>query len=174
MISAVLTSFYLFLPAYFANMCPVIAASLKLPLGHPINEKIFGSHKTYRGFIGGFVGALLILIIQTFLFKNGYFVSVSILEYSFSNIPLYAFVFGVGALTGDIVKSFFKRLLKIKPGAPFIPFDQIDFILGAFIFSLIFFQIPLKNLVAALLITPFLHLLTNVIAYFLGLKKVWY
>ncbi len=174
MVALILSSLYFFLPAYFANMCPVISSALKLPFGYPINEKLFGAHKTYRGFVFGFIGAFVILIIQTYLFQNEIMKELAILDYSYSRIPLYAFVFGVGALFGDIVKSFCKRRLKIPPGSAFVPFDQIDFILGAFLFSLPFFSIPLENIVAALLITPILHLITNIAAYSLGLKKVWY
>jgi len=39
--------------------------------------------------------------------------------------------FGIGAMAGDAVKSFFKRRVGIRPGQPWIPFDQLDFIVGA-------------------------------------------
>lgn len=40
---------------------------------------------------------------------------------------------GAGAMGGDLAKSFVKRGLGIPPGSPWIPFDQIDFALGALV-----------------------------------------
>jgi CDP-diglyceride synthetase len=37
-------------------------------------------------------------------------------------------------MTGDAVKSFFKRRLGITPGKSWFPFDQLDFVLGAILF----------------------------------------
>jgi hypothetical protein len=41
--------------------------------------------------------------------------------------------FGFGAVAGDAAKSFFKRRLAIAPGSPWIPFDQLDFAVGALV-----------------------------------------
>lgn len=173
-LSLVISSFYLILPAYIANMCPVIFGKLKFPFGISINEKLFGKNKTYRGFYTGYIGALLILILQTHLHKSGIFTDYSLLNYQEINIFLYAFLFGFGAITGDLVKSFFKRRIGIKPGQPWFPFDQLDLVLGAYIFCLPVYIFPWQNLLTLLLITPLLHFLTNVTAYFLGIKKVWW
>lgn len=174
MLELLISSIYLILPAYFANMCPVFAGKLGLPLGQPINEKMFGKNKTWRGFYAGFIGALLVLTIQTFLAQSGYMTSYSILDYTPNLIPIYAFALGIGAITGDSIKSFFKRRLKIKAGAPWIPFDQIDFILGAILFLSPLYLLSWKHFLVLILITPFLHFLANIIGYVLGLKKVWW
>ncbi len=160
-------------------MMPVFAANIHikrhyLPLGGPIHEKLFGKNKTYRGFYAGYIGALIMLFLQYYLQKNGIFTEYILLDYEKINLFLYAFLFGIGALTGDLIKSFFKRRLNIAPGKPFIPFDQIDFVLGAWLFLLPFYPPPWQNLLAVLIIMPFLHFLTNIIGYFLGLKKVWW
>lgn len=81
---------------------------------------------------------------------------------------------GAGALIGDMVKSGVKRFLHIAPGRPFFPWDQLDFILGATLFVLPIMTIPLEVFFTALLLTPPLHLLVNVIAYWWGLKEVWW
>jgi CDP-2,3-bis-(O-geranylgeranyl)-sn-glycerol synthase len=45
------------------------------------------------------------------------------------------FLLGLGAMAGDAAKSFFKRRLGIAPGHPWIPFDQIDFQIGALLLA---------------------------------------
>lgn len=168
MVETILQTLYLFLPALVANMCPVIFQWVPIA-GKPISTKYLGSHKTYRGFIVGYLGALLVIFAQSKL-STPY----DLLNYETINIFLYAAIFGIGAIAGDMIKSFFKRLLKIKPGSPFVPFDQIDFILGSTLLLLPFYTPECKILFTALVITPVVHFLTNVIGYWIGLKKVWW
>lgn len=176
MIILIIQALYFFLPAYCANMAPVVAHKLRLPFGQPISLKYFGEHKTWRGFIVGFLAALVILYIQKlFLIQNSIIATdISILDYKNISMFLYALAFGLGALIGDLVKSFFKRRLNKKPGTPWIPFDQIDFVVGAIIFLYPLYQIDIKILLILLVITPILHLLTNIFGYQLGLKRAWY
>jgi CDP-2,3-bis-(O-geranylgeranyl)-sn-glycerol synthase len=173
MLELILASLYLVLPAYVANMCPVIFAKVPF-LGIPISEKLFGSHKTYRGIISGYIGALAALALQQYLTSQNLLADFALLDYQKINIFLYAFLFGIGAITGDIIKSFFKRRLKIKPGRPWFPFDQLDFVIGAYVFLLPVYIIPWQNLLVLIILTPLLHFLANLIGYLIGLKKVWW
>jgi len=82
-----------------------------------------------------------------------------------------------GALLGDIVESFFKRRMGKERGEDWIPFDQLDFVVGALLLSFItssiidlFDILPynwfLKNfsplhILVILILTPFLHILSN-------------
>jgi len=170
----IISSLYLILPAYLGNMAPIIAGKLKLPFGTPISTKHFGIHKTYRGFYSGYFGALGCLLGQLFLQKNGYFNEYVILDYQNINLFLYAFVFGIGALTGDLIKSYFKRKIGKKEGDCWFPADQIDLILGASLFLAPFGVMTWENFITIIILTPLLHFLTNVSAYFLGIKKVWW
>ena len=167
---------YLFLPSYGANMAPVFASALKLPFGQPISQRFFGGHKTWRGFIAGFMMALIFLYIQKLLFiQDSILISkISILKYDDISIFLYAFILGTGAITGDLIKSFFKRRLHKKPGSLWFPFDQIDFIIGAIVFLYPFYKIGINNVLILLTITPALHLLANTLGYIVGLKRVWW
>ncbi len=150
-------------------MGPVVAAAL--PLGaQPINSKLFGPNKTWRGFLAGYLGAFLVLFIQTKISLP----HPTLLNYATINPFLYAIPFGLGALAGDLLKSFFKRKVGIKSGGPWPPFDQLDFIIGALISLSPIFTPPLPNILTVLILTPLLHLLTNLLAYSLGLKKVWW
>lgn len=179
----VISSIYLILPAYLANTGPVIAEKLHLPLGIPINEKLFGSHKTWRGFYAGYLMALGGLWLQFFLQSQAasdttqfaaFLQSYTLLDYQSISLFLYAFLFGIGAIFGDLIKSFFKRRLGHTPGSPWIPFDQLDFVIGTLIFLSPFYIPPLPNILTILIITPILHLLANILAYKIGIKKVWW
>jgi len=174
MLNLFLASLYFILPAYIGNMFPVVTGCARLPLGKPISEKYFGSHKTYRGFYSAFIGALLCLVMQYYFQKNGYFLEITILDYKSINLFLYAFLFGIGAMSGDLLKSFFKRKLGKEDGKCWFPFDQIDFILGTYLFLLPVYIIPIEMLGILVVITPVVHFSTNAIGYVLGLKKVWW
>ncbi|MFC1616304.1 CDP-archaeol synthase [Patescibacteria group bacterium] len=174
MLTLILSALYLILPSYLANMCPVIFGKTKLPFAISISEKHLGKNKTWRGVYTAYFGALLILFIQSQLHKNGIATDYSLLSYSEINIFLYALSFGLGTIIGDSIKSFFKRRIGIKPGGPWIPFDQIDFILGTYVFLLPLYIMPWQTLLTLLLITPLLHLLANITGYLIGLKKVWW
>src|SRR5437773_6411567 len=52
---------------------------------------------------------------------------------AYEDWPLLGVLFGAGAMAGDSAKSFFKRRLGVEPGRPWIPFDQLDFVLGALV-----------------------------------------
>lgn len=151
----ILESISFILPAYIANMMPVVFRWVPFA-GQPISKKLFGEHKTYRGFIFGILGAIATMYFQ----KRADAIFIGAL-------------FGIGALGGDLVKSYFKRRIGIPEGSPWIPFDQLDFALGALIaISPWLTPSPLHFII--LLITPILHFTTNVLGYFLGLKKVWW
>jgi CDP-2,3-bis-(O-geranylgeranyl)-sn-glycerol synthase len=125
--------------------------------------------------VSGYVAALIVLYIQKMLFiVYPSIASLALFDYSQVSIFLYAFIFGVGAITGDLVKSFFKRRLSIKPGAPWFPFDQLDFIVGVIVFMYPLNPISIYVIWTLILITPVLHILTNIAGYNLGLKKVWW
>ncbi len=156
-------------------MFPVLFAKLSLPLGFPVSEKYFGNHKTWRGFYAGYLGALFILFFQAQV-QNSYaiFQFHSILNYQEINIFFYAFLFGVGAMVGDSLKSFFKRKFDKKAGEFWFPFDQLDFVAGSLVFLSPFFLPDWKVILILFIVTPVLHLLVNVLAYLIGFKKVWW
>jgi CDP-2,3-bis-(O-geranylgeranyl)-sn-glycerol synthase len=149
------------LPAYCANAAPVIGGGgTPIDIGRKFRdgEPIFGKNKTFRGFFVGLLVGTSIGFIESFIFK-----------YSFFFGPLLS----LGALLGDLVGAFLKRRMGIPPGNLLPIVDQIDFIAGALLFSLPLTS-PLLSwqlALAALLITPPIHLITNFAAYKLGLKR---
>lgn len=90
----------------------------------------------------------------------------------------YTFLLGLllalGAILGDMVESYFKRKKGLKPGKPWIPWDQLDFVLGAIILSAFVYVPDILVIVILLLISPLLHILVNHIAYWLKIRKSRY
>ena len=161
----VFNALYYIFPAYCANGAPVIFGG-----GKPIDfgksfldgKPLFGSHKTIRGFILGLAIGTFVGWAQEALAPN-------------VGLPrgnaLLGFVLSLGAMIGDLLGSFLKRRLNLKPGAPLPISDQIDFVLVALLFGVL---IEPPSLVAALIIiilTGPIHLLVNIVAYLLRLKE---
>ena len=66
----ILKCFYFMLPAYFANMAPVIVKKIDL-FAFPVdfnkqisNKPIFGRNKTFRGLIFGVIFSIIVAYIQ--------------------------------------------------------------------------------------------------------------
>lgn len=170
-----LKSFYFMLPAYFANMAPVIIKKINF-FNYPIdfnikfnNKPVLGSHKTFRGLIFGVIFAVIIAYAQFLLYQLEFFRLLSFFDYD--GWLLLGFLMGFGALTGDAIKSFVKRRIGIKPGEKFIPFDQIDFVAGAFAFTAIFFDLSVKIFAVSLLLTFALHIIVNHLAFYMKIRR---
>jgi len=176
MIDLLLKSIYLMLPAYFANMAPVIVRKYTKFLDYPVdfNKKlkgvrIFGENKTWRGIFFGVIFGIIMAFIQFLLQKNAFFASISFLDYG--NWLVIGILMGLGALVGDLVKSFFKRRLKIKPGKSFVPFDQTDFVIGSLIFISIIKVPTIDLIITSLIISFILHICINHVAFYLKIRK---
>lgn len=171
--NTILQVLWFLLPAYFANMAPIFANAIFKSKAKPIDfgKNIFGNHKTYRGFISGVILAIAIIHLQKFLINIEFFRNISILDYTQISLLLYGFLFGFGAMTGDLIKSFFKRRVGIKPGNKFIPFDQLDYILGVFLFLGILFFPGWKFLIFSLLVTFIANVIVSHLGYFLKLRN---
>jgi CDP-2,3-bis-(O-geranylgeranyl)-sn-glycerol synthase len=146
-------------PAYCANGAPVLGGGGK-PLDFGKNftdgKRIFGANKTFRGLLVGLaIGS-----------------GVGVLDCVAFGFPWsFAFLTPLGALFGDLTGAFLKRRLNIAPGGLLPVIDQIDFVVGALVFSLPLMIISWETAITVLLITPPIHLFTNFVAYKLKLKK---
>ncbi|MCS7385938.1 MAG: CDP-2,3-bis-(O-geranylgeranyl)-sn-glycerol synthase [archaeon GB-1867-005] len=144
------------LPAYIANAAPVAFVRK----GHPIDfgkkmrdgNPIFGRGKTFEGFIVGVTAGTLIGLIQSRVAAS--------------------FMLALGAMIGDLTGSFLKRRLGIRSSEPAPLLDQVSFLIGAIALSSILEAYSLEEVVVLILITIPLHLITNIFAYFMKLKKV--
>ena len=77
----------------------------------------------------------------------------------------------LGALLGDLAGAFLKRRIGIAPGGLLPIVDQVDFAIGAIVFSVPLAIVNWELAVTVLLITPPIHLLTNFLAYKMKLKR---
>jgi CDP-2,3-bis-(O-geranylgeranyl)-sn-glycerol synthase len=167
----ILKIIWFFLPAYVANMSASIF-KIKI-LDKPISEELFGSHKTWSGFAVGTFLAILISCLQRLFASLDFLKQISLLNYS-DDYLLIGLLLGFGALFGDLIKSFFKRRIGVAPGEKWIPFDQIDYTLGALILSLFIFQPSWFFVLAAIVFNFLMHILFNHLGFWLGIrKKAW-
>jgi CDP-2,3-bis-(O-geranylgeranyl)-sn-glycerol synthase len=184
MLVTVAQALFFFLPAYFANMCPVLFGGFSFlrRFRRPIdggmklvNSPLFGNHKTYFGFVAGVSGAFTVGLLQLLIFKFLPVLSwLFLFPYTNYSALLLAVLLGFGALFGDLMKSFLKRRLSIPEGKPFYLFDQLDFVAGGLLFGWFVYLPSPAHILILVILTPLLHFLSNVIGYKLGLKKVWW
>ncbi|HLD79376.1 MAG TPA: CDP-archaeol synthase [Candidatus Nanoarchaeia archaeon] len=164
----ILESLYFFLPGYIANMAPVLLRWIPVG-GTPINEKLFGSHKTWRGLVVAILVGGLVFWLQQWLYSIG-FQTLALIDYA--GFPFwFGFLQGAGVIFGDLVKSFFKRRQGIKPGSPWWGWDQLDFVIGGVILGFFFYVPPAGTVLLLLVLSPILHLLANNIGYLLKINK---
>jgi len=188
-------AFWLILPAYIANASAVLVGG-----GTPIDfgkkykdgKRILGDGKTWRGlFIGtlvGMIGGFGLSVLAFYINKiDPSYITIS----NFAGFPLMIpIIFSIcfGALLGDIIESFFKRRIGRKRGEDWIPFDQLDFILGVLFFSFLmagllyllgltadtnwFFEnFHIEHILVLLIVTPFLHLISNYLHKLIRARK---
>jgi CDP-2,3-bis-(O-geranylgeranyl)-sn-glycerol synthase len=164
----IISTLYFFLPAYLANMFPSFAKNLPF-LNNPVWEKKLGKNKTWRGVLIATLTGGLIFWLQKLAYVKG-FTYLAVIDYSGFSI-VFGFLMGFGAIFGDLVESYYKRKANIPPGKPWIPFDQLDFVIGALVLSF-FIYVPPANIVLIFLVaSPILHVLFNRIGYWLGIQK---
>ncbi|MCK5216464.1 MAG: CDP-2,3-bis-(O-geranylgeranyl)-sn-glycerol synthase [Methanosarcinales archaeon] len=188
MIDLIVTSIWLMIPAYIANpMAVVFGGGTPIDYGKNFYDgrRILGDGKTIRGLIAGtacgLVAGLIQIILAPVLAASGLFGSLDIFQsslnaYTFSTIHV-VFLMALGALLGDSAESFIKRRINLKRGAMFPVADQLDFVVGAWILTyilasawfIIYFDMWI--IITVLIITPLLHITTNIIGYLLKLKK---
>jgi CDP-2,3-bis-(O-geranylgeranyl)-sn-glycerol synthase len=175
----VLQTLWFFVPAYLANMAPVLVQGRFVWLDRPLDGgrtfrgvPIFGSHKTWRGIVASVVVGAAAFVAQRLVHQAGLLVPLAPMDYSVAPLGL-GVLLGLGAGVGDAVKSFAKRRVGIAPGEPWVGFDQLDFMVGAYLFAAPFHAPPPAIFVLCLPIVFAGSLLVTVIGYELGLKESW-
>lgn len=186
-LSISLYAIYFMLPAYLANI-----SALAFGGGKPIDAKrnfwdgrrLLGDGKTWRGIVIGIIMGTIIGVIQgivSIFVIQAYNIYAPLDSYYYIILPLnvmqgfiFGFIMSTGALIGDLAGSFIKRRFKLARGRPAPVLDQLDFVIGALIFISLIIVVPVNLIIYVLILTLFLHLGANIIAYLLGLKEVWY
>ncbi len=167
LITEAVYGFIFMMPAFLANAVPVfiggfgpIDRGMKFFDGRPL----LGKNKTIGGLFSAIIAGGMVGIAIYFFFPK-----------VMGDYPIWiGFLEGFGAMVGDSFGSFLKRRINLKPGGPFPPFDQIGFVLFAF---LIVSPVTGLNWVWLGLvcgIALFIHLIANIFAYKMGWKDVWW
>jgi CDP-2,3-bis-(O-geranylgeranyl)-sn-glycerol synthase len=155
-------------PAYCANATPVLAGGgTRMDFGKNFydGKRVLGDNKTFRGFFFGWGIGMGVGLVEGLVF-------------GFQIFPvLFSLLIPLGALLGDLTGAFIKRRLGIPPGGLLPIVDQVDFVVGAIVFSIplamvsSFAMLSWQLVVAVLLITPPIHVFTNFLAYKMKLKS---
>ena len=149
-------------PAYAANGAPVLfGGGRPLDLGMKIKGKrLFGEHKTSRGTASSIIAGIAAGAIEAVFLP--YMLIASIL-------------LTIGANIGDLLGSFIKRRMNMKPGKSLPIMDQYGFFIFALIvaYPISYAHFPgTLGIIFLVVLTGALHILTNKGAHRLKLKEV--
>lgn len=183
LVPTIVLAIWLMLPAYIANpSAALFGGGMPIDLGRNWSDgrRILGDGKTYRGFATGVMCGMLVGVIQILLapYIAPHLAGVVHPEQLETWTAITAVTMPIGALLGDMVKSFFKRRIGYERGAMLPVADQLDFVAGAWLLTYIFApawmtaNFTFGIIVTVLLITPVLHVATNVVGFKLGKKDV--
>ena len=178
-VAAVLRVLWLFVPAYVANMAPVLVQGHFERFATPIDggrsfrgRRILGDHKTWRGLLAGIVAGGLVYELQRLLHTSGALPGLVLIDYV-DHPLLPGLLMGLGAGVGDAVKSFFKRRVAIPPGASWPVFDQLDFFFGSYALLALVHAAPLIPALACLPVVLVGSVAVTTIGWALGWKEAW-
>jgi CDP-2,3-bis-(O-geranylgeranyl)-sn-glycerol synthase len=174
-----LQALWFFVPAYLANMAPVLVQGHFAWLDRPLDggrmlwgKRVLGAHKTWRGLVAGAVVGTAAFVGQQLVFEAGWMRELAPIDYGETPIAL-GLLLGVGAGVGDAFKSFWKRRVSIAPGGSWLPWDQLDFLVGAWVFAAPVYAPPVYLLIVCMPIVVVGSVLVTTVGYELGLKESW-
>ncbi|MFB6219842.1 MAG: CDP-2,3-bis-(O-geranylgeranyl)-sn-glycerol synthase [Halolamina sp.] len=176
MLELVAGALWAMLPAYVPNNAAVLAGG-----GRPIDagrelggSRLLGDGKTWRGTaVGTAVGVALAFLLNAVNPPVEAALGIALPVFP----PLAALGLALGAMLGDIGASFIKRRSGRERGASFPGVDQLDFVGGALLLALLLAPgwtletFTPARVAVVVVVTPLLHVVTNVIAYSLGVKN---
>ena len=146
-------------------------------------KRIFGDHKTWKGFIGYIFFNIVFAILFGELWKITKLENLNFFYINHKNTPIYNVI--VGFLVGlfyalfELPNSFLKRRLDIEPGKTttgikkvfFIILDQADSVFGVALVVWLFYPIGIWIYLLYIVIGTITHLFINMMLYFLHLRK---
>lgn len=182
MFKELLFTVWFFLPAGIANMVPILVADipgvrqLKAPIDFGMKfrgQRVLGDHKTWRGLAAGIIAATLVLWLQQALVRHtGWAASLtSAADYASLPTLIVGPLFGLGALGGDAIESFFKRQHGVAPGHGWFPFDQIDYIIGGALATAPFIRLTFGQYAMLIIMWLIVHVVASYIGWLLKLKE---
>ncbi len=182
MLHDILFALWFLLPAAMANVSPILTNKIpgfkdwQTPIdggrmyhGMPL----LGPHKTWRGLVSGIIMATIVLWLQQLLVARTAWAETLAGSVDYKQLPTLILgpLFGLGAIGGDAIESFFKRRLRIPSGHSWIPLDQLDYSIGGILVSLPF-VILRPALYAWMLVLYFvIHLGSSYLGWRTGFKE---
>lgn len=158
-LDALLPALWQFLPAWFANSCPLAVSRLipekfRIPVDFGLRfsdgNRLLGDGKTIPGFIAGVAAGWLFGLLQGDAYLG--------------------LLLGFGAMTGDAAGSFVRRRMGLARGTDVPVLNQLDFVAGALLFSSLARSWSVVEMAAICVLTIPLHRFTNRAAHKLGIK----
>ncbi len=142
-------------------------------------RRIFGDNKTWKGIIFGLIGGTVSGVLISIFFADPFGLGWFYGNVFPCNYPIYiGLLFSIGNHIADLLGSFIKRRINIKPGSGLFPWDQMGYILTGFAVAapamLPFGEYLWYYFVILASITFFFHILFSFIGYKMGFKRVWY
>ena len=160
-----------FLPVLGAVVlhAPALRYDLLKPLKRPISNRLFGSNKTWRGALVMFTGVVLATAVAWKLMPD---------ELRDESWLLVGALIGAGVVLGELPNSFLKRRLGIAPGerrltpggVALVVYDQADFVPAIALALLPIWAMPLDTLAIGFVAVATVHLVVNVIGYWIGAR----
>ncbi|MEK6874585.1 MAG: CDP-archaeol synthase [Nanoarchaeota archaeon] len=169
----ILSLLYTYLAAGIANMAPVFLKHLSF-LDMPIDcgiiihkKRLFGDHKTWRGFIGGVIAGTIFFLVQVYAAQYGILTSLLL-----TKDLGFGFLISVGALSGDLLDACIKRRLGIMEGKAFPPVDKIDYIIGAIVLGSGIYLPSWQDVLLLMVMLCTLTILVKYIGWKIGINQV--
>ncbi|MFZ2887342.1 MAG: CDP-archaeol synthase [Minisyncoccia bacterium] len=164
---------WFFLPAFVANQCPGFGAWLRVPGNVPVSRKWLGENKTVAAYYMAAIGSILTFSAQQAMTDINVHYGWIVTSGPFENIGI-GLLFGVGAVFGDHLKSFFKRLIGLAPGESWWPFDQLDYVFGTLLFVYpVAGKVESDKFLIIVVVVLVGHPIVNGIGYWIGIRKKW-
>lgn len=185
---------YLMLPVILAGIFNMVLVKLpvlenfKTPMDRgkvlPDGKRLFGDHKTWKGFWGMVVLTSLFMGLFGIIYDHFIWAkNVSLVPYDEFSFPFnawfYGAVWGFGYVLFELPNSYIKRRIDIQPGKQgsgaigkmFTVVDQADSVFGCLIFMLPFYVPSLRDAILMLVMATVFHYILNILLYLVGLKK---
>lgn len=139
----------------------------------PISEKNFGANKTWRGLLLMPLLVLLGTLVSRLMDQEKY-----LLGFTHDSWWLFGLGLGLSYVLFELPNSYLKRRMGIAPGKQatsyrplFIFLDHFDSSLGVGLFYYFIMRIPIVNVVGAVSIGFFVHIIVNYLLYLLKIRR---
>jgi hypothetical protein len=143
-------------------------------------RRIFGENKTYRGVVVVSLGTAIGFGLQSLLFHRIASIrSVELFDYPFFKSVALGLAMGVAARLSELPNSFIKRQFEIAPGTAakgwksviFYIYDQIDFLLGAWLVLAIMVPVTIGRVLLSSVLLLVAHQIMSSVGYALGMRR---